>query len=455
MSTIFEAAASGDLDYIKKNIQAVKDKNERGWTPLHFAARFGQLAVATFLRDHNAELLTLKTGDGKTPSELALFWGYDQVADALKPADTGAKQSKKADKAVGGLAGNPNHVNFFAGSPLNRYGWFRNDTAALTRLVQAKNTRFLLFSGLDPLFDDSADKTELYYASYDTVAPLIDTASWNTHGPFLIFLGIDESAKSANDGDAPEGTAYWALDVSPNDENPALVSLHQELEKKDVSFSAALPQAFQLPKDTAAILAQGRAMLDWITRNKFCPACGRRNRVEEAGHKLRCSAKDVTECMSQKGVHNFAYPRTDPVVIVCIVHPTEDKILLGRQSKWPKRMFSCIAGFVEAGENIEEAVRREALEEAGIVVGHVAYHSTQPWPFPNSLMIGCIATAATTDVKLNDKELEGARWFTRSEVLGAIKDQGVFSLPGKFAVAYQLVHAWAVDKMYTPNTAKM
>ncbi|ORX57493.1 hypothetical protein DM01DRAFT_1319423 [Hesseltinella vesiculosa] len=453
MSTIFEAAASGDLAYIKSNIKAVKDRNERGWTPLHFAARFGQLEVAQFLRAHNEDLLTLKTGDGKTPSELAQFWGHDQVSTLLKPAASPSTGAKTIGQH--GLSSLINHVNFFAGNSINRFGWLRTQKQELHRLLQAKNARFLLFSKLDPLFDDSADATALYYASYDQVADVIDVSTWNESGPALVFLGIDESAKSDNQGDAAEGAPYWALDVTPDASHQALTTLHQAIDKLEASFSSALPQAFQLPNTSAAIFAQARAMLDWITRNKYCPACGRRNRIDEAGHKLRCSAKDVAECISQKGVHNFAYPRTDPVVIVCIVHPTEDKILLGRQTKWPKRMFSCIAGFVEAGESIEEAVRREALEEAGIVVTHVAYHSTQPWPFPNSLMIGCIATAATTEVRLEDKELESARWFSRSDVIAAIKGNGVFTLPGKYAVAYQLIRSWAIDKAYTPNSAKM
>ncbi|KAI9299441.1 NUDIX hydrolase domain-like protein, partial [Cunninghamella echinulata] len=192
-------------------------------------------------------------------------------------------------------------------------------------------------------------------------------------------------------------------------------------------------------------------IVDWHTRNKFCPACGNKVKSSEAGHKLLCT--NTNNCVSHKGIHNFAYPRTDAVVIVCIVHPTEDKILLGRNKSWPARMFSCIAGFVEAGESIEEAVKREALEETGIIVDQVHYHSTQPWPFPNSLMFGFIALAKTTDIKMEDKELESARWFSRSEVLGALKNQGVFNVPPKFAIAHQLIKSWANEKTY--RRAKM
>ncbi|CAO3601216.1 unnamed protein product [Absidia cylindrospora] len=451
-ASLLEAAATGDLDSIKSQTKALKDRNERGWTALHFAARYGQLEVATYLRDQAPDLLTVVNNEGKTPAQLAQFWGYDQVAQLLTPTTKEEKQQPAV--SVSGpvaLAHQVNHVNFFAGSPLNRYGWYRTNNDKLNQLVQASNARFLLLNKLDPLFDQD---NKLYFASYDQVAALIGKFSSdeeeNSSRPRLIFLGVDENQKD-------EGIPYWALDVSAakQETNPfhsSLQQLHQDFEKNQLDFSPALPMAFQLNKDTAAILAQARSMMDWHTRNKFCPACGGAVVSKEAGHKLHCSSSD---CISQKGIHNFAYPRTDAVVIVCIVHPTEDKILLGRQKQWPARMFSCIAGFVEAGESIEEAVRREALEETGIHVDHVSYHSTQPWPFPNSLMFGFLASATTTTIKMEDKELESARWFSRSDVLGALKgDGGVFTMPPKLAIAHQLVHAWATNATVRQN-AKM
>ncbi|ORZ07094.1 NUDIX hydrolase domain-like protein [Absidia repens] len=467
-ASLLEAAATGDLDTIKSQTKALKDRNERGWTALHFAARYGQLEVATYLRDQAPDLLAVVNNEGKTPAQLAQFWGYDQVAQLLTPATNDDKQQQQQQQPAAGASGpvalaqQVNHVNFFAGSPLNRYGWYRTNNDKLNQLVKASNARFILLNKLDPLFDQD---NKLYFAPYDQVAGLIgefsdDTTTEDSLRPRLIFLGVDEQqhkddSKAA--GAASEGIPYWALDVSAakQETNPfhsSLQQLHQDFEKNQLDFSPALPLAFQLNKDTAAILAQARSMMDWHTRNKFCPACGGAVVSKEAGHKLHCSSSD---CISQKGVHNFAYPRTDAVVIVCIVHPTEDKILLGRQKQWPARMFSCIAGFVEAGESIEEAVRREALEETGVHVDHVSYHSTQPWPFPNSLMFGFLASATSTTIKMEDKELESARWFSRSEVLGALKgDGGVFTMPPKLAIAHQLVHAWATNATVRQN-AKM
>ncbi|KAI8080064.1 NUDIX hydrolase domain-like protein [Halteromyces radiatus] len=438
MTNIFEAAASGDLDYIKNQPQAtLKSRNDRGWTVLHFAARYGQLDIATYLRDNHGELLTVVNGDGKTPAQLAQFWGYDQVAQLLSPPQQEQQQSKEQ---LSSLSKQVNHVNFFAGSPLNRYGWYRTEQDHLNRLMHATNARFLLFSKLDPLFDKNDKKTGLYWADVEKIkAASLEGA--------LVFLGIDERFVSDKEGDAKEGIPYWALDITVNekDNNMTLVQLHQDLEKEGLEFSSPLPLGFQLDRESAAILAQARAMVDWHTRNKFCPACGNPVKIKEAGYKMTCSSNETSQCISHNGIHNFAYPRTDAVVIVCIVHPTADKILLGRQKRWPARMFSCIAGFVEPGESIEEAVRREALEETGIHVDHVAYHSTQPWPFPNSLMFGFIASATNEQVKMEDKELESARWFSRSDVLGALKGDGIFTLPPKLAIAHQLILTWATS----------
>lgn len=185
-----------------------------------------------------------------------------------------------------------------------------------------------------------------------------------------------------------------------------------------------------IPGEDAAIAGQGRALIDWNKRHIFCSGCGRPTRSVWAGWKRACvpdlpGDPDVGSkpaCFSKKGVHNFSYPRTDPVVIMAILDPSREKILLGRQRVWPSKFYSTLAGFIELGESIEEAVRREVYEEAGVRVAEVFYHSSQNWPFPASLMIGCIGIAdegqqIRTDL---DNELEDARWFTKADVLVAL-----------------------------------
>jgi NAD+ diphosphatase len=155
--------------------------------------------------------------------------------------------------------------------------------------------------------------------------------------------------------------------------------------------------------------------------------------VKEAGYLRECD-----ECDAQH------FPRTDPVVIM-LVHDGE-RCLLGRQAGFPPKMWSALAGFVEAGETLEDAVRREVMEEAGITVGEVGYHASQPWPFPSSLMIGCMARALDDAITVDRTELEDARWFPRDQVLRALRDPASdvgFFVPPPMAIAHHLIRAWA------------
>ncbi|KAI9278208.1 hypothetical protein BDA99DRAFT_544685 [Phascolomyces articulosus] len=339
-SNIFEAAASGDLDFLQKNNGNVAIKNDRGWTALHFAARYGQMQVVEYLMKQPGCDLLATNSEGKTASQMAEFWGFDDIAKRLAPPT----EETKEDQVVisKGSPYPPNRNNFFAGSPLNRYSWYRTERKTLRRLAQSPKSKFLLLKGLDPLFDSEG----LYFANYDQVASIVDKAipdQENKEGDediLLIFLGIDEK-----EGVAEKGDIYWALDVTAEGAHKQeLEKLNEGFESKDLEFSPALPRAFTIDRENASIIAQARAMVDWNNRNVYCPACGRKTVSDEAGYKRRCPSNKDTPCISEKGVHNFAYPRTDPVIIVGIVHPTEDKLLLGRQKRWPGRMHSCIAG---------------------------------------------------------------------------------------------------------------
>ena len=178
-------------------------------------------------------------------------------------------------------------------------------------------------------------------------------------------------------------------------------------------------------------LAQAKALLGWHARDRFCPKCGTPTNVTNAGWRRDCPA-----CGTQH------FPRTDPVVIMLAV--AGERCLLGRQARFAKGMWSCLAGFVEPGETIEEAVRRETREEAGIVCGRVAYFASQPWPFPMSLMIGCHAGALTTELTIDRSELEDARWFERDEVAAMMQRRhpGGLTVAHPVAIAYHLIRAW-------------
>ncbi|MGY6709318.1 MAG: NAD(+) diphosphatase [Rhizobiaceae bacterium] len=189
-----------------------------------------------------------------------------------------------------------------------------------------------------------------------------------------------------------------------------------------------------LDEATLGALAQGAALLAWNRANRFCGRCGAKTEMRIGGYKRAC-----TGCGAE------SFPRTDPVAIMLAV--TRDRCLLGRSPHFPPGMYSCLAGFIEPGETIEDAVRRETFEESGIRIGRVAYHASQPWPFPHSLMIGCFGEALSEDIDADREELEDCRWFSRDEVLKIIAGDhpdGIL-MPPPGAIAAHLVRAWAAE----------
>lgn len=186
-----------------------------------------------------------------------------------------------------------------------------------------------------------------------------------------------------------------------------------------------------VPADHLAPLAEAKALLHWHARRHFCSNCGHTTEVVQAGWR-----RDCTHCGAQH------FPRTDPVVIMLAV--SGERCLLGRQSRFVSGMWSCLAGFVEPGETIEEAARRETLEEAGIRCGRVRYFASQPWPFPSSLMIGCHAEAISEEIVVDRDELEDARWFSRDEAAAMLlrtHPEGL-GTPPPVAIAHHIIRAW-------------
>lgn len=192
--------------------------------------------------------------------------------------------------------------------------------------------------------------------------------------------------------------------------------------------------AGDLPQEEAGVLAYARAMLQWRERRRFCGRCGAPTTALQAGHVLRCS---------DPGCAFDEFPRIDPAVIVLVTDG--QRALLGRQSSWPPGRYSTIAGFVEPGESLEDAVVREVREETGVEVGAVDYHSSQPWPFPSSLMLGFSARAVRTDISRQDGELEDAQWFTRQQIAA-----GAAALPTTHSISFRLIEDWYDAGARTP-----
>lgn len=222
-----------------------------------------------------------------------------------------------------------------------------------------------------------------------------------------------------------EERAYFALDLSRHETPLEIIRAEGQIEFTDLRRVGPL-----LARPDGALLAYARGITHWHARHRFCGVCGSPTRSEEGGHVRRCLKP---EC---DATH---FPRTDPAVIMLVTDG--DRALLGRQKVWLPGMHSTLAGFVEPGESLEEAVAREVREETGITIDEVTYHSSQPWPFPASIMLGFTARAVTTEVRVDAEELEAARWFDREFILGH-SDDDTFRLPRRDSIARRLIEDW-------------
>jgi len=214
------------------------------------------------------------------------------------------------------------------------------------------------------------------------------------------------------------GQPWFALPLAAFADPPAL--------RLDLRSAAA-----QWPALSASIFAQARALLHWQARSRFCGACGTRNEFIRGGFAARCP-----------GCGGERYPRTDPAIIVAV--SDGERLLLGRQSAWPPKRYSVLAGFLEPGESLEQAVAREVMEEAGVRVEHSEYLASQPWPFPASLMLGFRATASPQPVKLGD-ELEDARWFSAEEIRSQIASGDLLISP-RLSISRWLIEDWLATR---------
>ncbi len=293
-------------------------------------------------------------------------------------------------------------INPFAAIDLDRAGERRDDTEWLRRRETGSKARFLL---LDPDARAlvAADRNALLHFSAADCArlQLADSPS---------FLGSN-----------PDGDYFMhRLDAS----DATRIAAGSAGEFLDLRSAGA-----SLPAFDAGLFAYARGLALWQQRTRFCTACAAPLRFESAGHRARCTNP-------QCAIDHF--PRTDPAIIVIVSHG--ERCLLGRGPKWPARRYSTLAGFVEPGETLEDAVRREVLEESGVRVGDCTYHSSQPWPFPASIMLGFTAEAEDPHICLGP-ELAEANWFSVDDIVGGVKS-GQLALSSPLSVSYRLIEHW-------------
>ncbi len=279
-------------------------------------------------------------------------------------------------------------------------------------------------------------------------AGALETAVADGQARFYLFRGEPALIKTGDDplfrreeAEALGADLARAVLLGWSDGAPRLaVALAEEAPIDETRVAAVMLRALagsgMLVPDHLGALAQGRALINWHIRHGFCAVCGSPTQSMLGGVR-----RDCPNC----GAEHF--PRTDPVVIMLTIDAGtgEERALLGRSPRFTANMYSCLAGFMEPGETIEDAVRRETLEESGIRTGRVRYHASQPWPFPSSLMIGCFAEALSTAIRRDERELEDCRWFSREDVrrmLAGTHPDGV-AVPVSMAIASHLIRAWA------------
>jgi len=301
-------------------------------------------------------------------------------------------------------------LNTFAGNPLDRASERRGDAAWLAeQLASTESLGIALWNGKPFVEKTKEGGAQIAYLPAKLASEL---AGGNER---LLFMGLWQE------------TAVFAVDLEGSSD-PALGPLQGLGEFKDLRQTA-----MQLPAADAGILATAKSMFEWRRRHQHCAVCGQPSEAKEGGWKRQCPSCEAEH-----------FPRTDPVVIMLAYHG--ERCMLGRQEIWPAGMFSALAGFLEPGESIEEACARELAEEAGLRTRQVRYHSTQPWPYPSSLMIGLIAEVEDDEGTPDQTELSEVRWFTRAEAKQLLKGEieGVFA-PPPLAIAHQLIKAWAEE----------
>jgi NAD+ diphosphatase len=297
----------------------------------------------------------------------------------------------------------------FAFNPLDRRNEKRDDTAFIEGLRRDPSTRFIVFSAEIPVLKRGSEHDMLFSA--------LEVSEFGPPAQ-VVFLGLTDG-----------GSARFALGFHQGAfDSPALSTRFELIDLRSIAVNGLASPGL------LGALGQAKAMLDWHRRHRFCANCGQPSRASTAGWRRSCDA-----CGSQH------FPRVDPVVIMLGIN--DNHCLLGRQRQFATGMYSALAGFVEPGETVEDAVRREVFEETSVHCSQVAYFASQPWPFPSSLMIGCFARANDTEITVDTTELEDARWFSREEVAAMLSGThaGGLSAPKPFAIAHHLLRAFASE----------
>ncbi|KAM9367544.1 NAD-capped RNA hydrolase NUDT12 [Phaethornis superciliosus] len=445
ISQLHNFAALGNASKLKALLShspsLINAASDNGWTALMYGARNGHLEVVQILLEEGCDR-SIVNKSRQTALDIAKFWGHKHIANLLSNVKGGPTPNFLSNEVK-------ESVNYFGSTLLDRRSDKRTSSKWLSKKQSHPTTVYILFSNLRPLVtlhggveSSQQQEVKLCRLYHKDVEQYMNQTEEST----LVFLGVElelhVNLLAVRNGrvlqeDEEDGLVAWfALSV-----DSASAEKFKQNHENCYFLQPPIPALLQLPEKEAGVVAQARSVLAWHSHYRFCPTCGSATKTEEGGYKKTCLKED---CPSLKGVHNTSYPRVDPVVIMQVIHPDGNHCLLGRKKSSPPGMFTCLAGFVEPGETIEDAVRREVEEEAGVKVGRVQYVSCQPWPMPSSLMIGCLAVALSTEIKVDRNEIEDACWFSREQVMEVLfkGNQRSFLIPPSQAIAHQLIKHW-------------
>ncbi|KAF3851527.1 hypothetical protein F7725_013299 [Dissostichus mawsoni] len=419
VESFLDAAARGDLiqvsTMLSQSPSLINQTGYSGWSALMLGARNGHYPVVEALLSHGCDKFSVNSSS-QTAYDIAKFWGHRHISNLLGHTD---------DRCQRVLPGDDLHQqeNYFSRETLDRLsakrtdkGWRRINRATQTQSTSCSPTAAPWSAAHWRTTMQGYGENQLCRFRYEIVKDLLQKPA-----TVLIFLGVERRKKPSSqtvDG-VREPPAWFAINT---DEDTA--ELLKRCREKNCCFPKTLNRdLLKFSLEEAGVVAQARSVLAWHSRYSFCPTCGSSTRSEEGGYKRSCLNSD---CRSLKGVHNTCYPRVDPVVIMLVIHPDGNQCLLGRKKIFPVGMFSCLAGFIEP-----------------VKVGPVQYISCQPWPMPSSLMIGCLSVAISTDIKVDEKEIEEARWFPRQQVIDSFRGTRLaFTVPPRQTIAHQLVRHW-------------
>ncbi len=309
------------------------------------------------------------------------------------------------------------HPTLRSASHLDRQAHLRGDDAALARLRTAPDTRFLVLVGGKPAIVSNTDRTtaSIRWLTSSDIAALRDYHAASVSGAHTLFLGVDPGT----------GAARFAIALPENIEGLLAGLLQPILDLRSLATQGVMDA------DQISMLGNAKALADWHASSSFCSRCGTASVVGDGGWRRVCPSCGFK-----------AFPRTDPVVIMLITDG--ERCVITREPRFPERMYSLPAGYIEPGEDIENAVTRETQEELGITVHDVSYRLSQPWPFPHSLMIGCLARTEPAGLRPDPAEIDDAKWVNRDEVasmVGGTHPQGLW-VPGAHAIAHSLISRW-------------